>query len=61
MELRGPGEFFGKRQSGEFRFSIANISADMELVHYAKKEAEIAFDTEISEACTKERIVKLDL
>ncbi len=40
LELRGPGEFFGRRQSGEFRFSVANISADMDLVRIAKSEAD---------------------
>ena len=40
LELRGPGEFFGRRQSGEFRFLVANISADMDLVRIAKSEAD---------------------
>ena len=40
LELRGPGEFFGRRQSGEFRFRIANLVSDMELVYLAKKEAD---------------------
>ena len=46
LELRGPGEFFGKRQSGEFRFRIANIVSDMELVNAAKLEASKIFTTE---------------
>ena len=46
LELRGPGEFFGRRQSGEFKFKIANISADMELVTSAKKEAFDTFEDE---------------
>ena len=40
LELRGPGEFFGLRQSGDFRFRIASATADMELVYLAKAEAE---------------------
>lgn len=40
LEIRGPGEFFGLRQSGEFRFKIASLSADMSLVIDAKTEAE---------------------
>ena len=39
LELRGPGEFFGRRQSGIFSFKIAS-AADMELVYLAKAEAE---------------------
>ena len=32
LEIRGPGEFFGKRQSGDMKFRIANLATDMELV-----------------------------
>ena len=42
LELRGPGEFFGVRQSGEMSFRIADIAADMQLVYMAKAEAENA-------------------
>lgn len=49
LELRGPGEFFGKRQSGEFRFSVANISADMDLVQLAKAEAEKTLSNNIKD------------
>ena len=41
LEIRGPGEFFGKRQSGDFRFRVANLMTDMELV---EKTREIAKD-----------------
>lgn len=41
LELRGPGEFFGKRQSGDLGFRIANLSADMQLVNLAKETAAI--------------------
>ena len=40
LEQRGPGEFFGVRQSGEMSFRIADIAADMQLVYMAKAEAE---------------------
>ncbi|MBP5246032.1 MAG: ATP-dependent DNA helicase RecG [Clostridia bacterium] len=40
LEIRGPGDFFGRRQSGEFRFRIADISSDMKLLLLAKEEAE---------------------
>ena len=37
--LRGPGEFFGTRQSGELGFHIANPIRDQELLELARKEA----------------------
>ena len=37
--LRGPGEFFGTRQSGDLGFHIANPLRDKELLESARKEA----------------------
>jgi ATP-dependent DNA helicase RecG len=37
--LRGPGEFFGTRQSGDFGFHIANPLRDRELLELARREA----------------------
>jgi ATP-dependent DNA helicase RecG len=37
--IRGPGEFFGTRQSGELGFHIANPLRDRELLELAHKEA----------------------
>jgi ATP-dependent DNA helicase RecG len=42
MKLRGPGEFFGTRQSGLPAFRIANILQDQEILEAARAEA-IAF------------------
>jgi ATP-dependent DNA helicase RecG len=39
LRLRGPGEFFGLRQSGVPAFRIANLVEDGELVVVARKEA----------------------
>jgi ATP-dependent DNA helicase RecG len=39
MKLRGPGEFFGTRQSGELKFSAADLSKDMELIEKARNAA----------------------
>ena len=39
MKLRGPGEFFGTRQSGELKFNVADISKDMPLIEGARKSA----------------------
>lgn len=39
MRLRGPGEFFGTRQSGELKFSAADLSKDMALIEKAREAA----------------------
>ena len=41
LNIRGPGEFFGTRQSGVPNFKIANIIHDASLLENAKKEAEL--------------------
>ncbi|MYG00441.1 ATP-dependent DNA helicase RecG [Candidatus Poribacteria bacterium] len=41
LNIRGPGEFFGTRQSGIPTFKIANIISDAALLESAKKEAEL--------------------
>lgn len=40
LNLRGPGEFFGVRQSGMSEFKIANLFRDRELLELARKMAE---------------------
>jgi ATP-dependent DNA helicase RecG len=39
LELRGPGEFFGTKQSGIPLFRIANLIRDQDLLELAKREA----------------------
>jgi len=39
MRLRGPGEFFGTRQSGELKFNAADVSKDMPLIESARSSA----------------------
>lgn len=39
LEIRGPGEFFGTRQSGLPDLNIANLIRDVELLEYAREEA----------------------
>jgi ATP-dependent DNA helicase RecG len=37
--IRGPGEFFGTRQSGDLGFHVANPLRDRALLERARKEA----------------------
>jgi ATP-dependent DNA helicase RecG len=39
LQIRGPGEFFGTRQSGELGFHVANPLRDREILELARKEA----------------------
>ncbi|HVO58628.1 MAG TPA: ATP-dependent DNA helicase RecG [Dongiaceae bacterium] len=39
LQIRGPGEFFGTRQSGEMGFHVANPLRDREFLETARKEA----------------------
>jgi ATP-dependent DNA helicase RecG len=49
--LRGPGEFFGTRQSGDLGFHIANPIRDKELLEVARREAfALAEDSDQSSA-----------
>ena len=45
LRLRGPGEFFGYRQSGDMKFSKADIIADHKILEIARDDAlEILLD-----------------
>ncbi len=39
LELRGPGEFFGTRQSGIPNFRVASLIRDRQILEAAKREA----------------------
>jgi ATP-dependent DNA helicase RecG len=51
LELRGPGEFFGTRQSGLPEFRVADLLRDAPLLEEARREAQaiIAVDPELRE------------
>ncbi|MCF0127622.1 MAG: ATP-dependent DNA helicase RecG, partial [Pseudobutyrivibrio sp.] len=58
LKLRGPGDIFGLRQSGEFSFRIADIYMDSELIEKAsmdvdellKKDPDLSQNPEIRNA-----------
>ena len=49
IEIRGPGDLFGERQSGSVTFKIANLASDAEILYEAAKAAKetVAQNTDI--------------
>jgi ATP-dependent DNA helicase RecG len=58
LQLRGPGEFFGTRQSGELGFHVANPLRDRELLELARKEA-FAIAADPAQKDSLQRILRL--
>ena len=56
--LRGPGEFFGTRQSGDLGFHIANPLRDRELLELARREA-FALAADSAQQDTMQRLLRL--
>lgn len=44
LEIRGPGEFLGARQSGDAMLRFADLSTDTALLEWARKEAPMMLD-----------------
>jgi ATP-dependent DNA helicase RecG len=55
--LRGPGEFFGTRQSGDLGFHIANPLRDRELLELARREA-FALASDSAQQDTMQRLLR---
>src|SRR6266849_2474679 len=55
--LRGPGEFFGTRQSGDLGFHIANPLRDKELLELARREA-FALAADLAQHETMQRLLR---
>jgi ATP-dependent DNA helicase RecG len=53
LELRGPGELLGTKQSGLPEFRIGNIVRDQEILEQAKQEAELYLSKEKSAVTAK--------
>ena len=58
LQLRGPGEFFGTRQSGQLGFQVANPLRDRELLELARKEA-FALAEEPAQKDALQRVLRL--
>lgn len=46
MQIRGPGEFFGTKQSGELKFNAADLAKDLPLVEKARSSAFTVIDND---------------
>jgi ATP-dependent DNA helicase RecG len=46
LELRGPGDIEGTRQSGELNFKLASLLQDKQLLHVARELAERVLDAD---------------
>ena len=54
MKLRGPGDLFGIRQSGEFAFKMADIYGDANILKQASEAVNRVIDGDLSEhECSK--------
>lgn len=62
LEMRGPGEFFGSRQSGLPQFQVGDLSRDGELLETARKAADALLESDPQHLLTnnpiKEQLAK---
>ena len=49
LRLRGPGDFFGIRQSGDMDFAVADIIRDADMLSAAKEDTALLSDAEAEE------------
>ncbi len=58
LELRGPGDIEGTRQSGALNFKLASIVNDKELLELAKKEAEDLLEKDVDLILAENLVLK---
>ncbi len=58
LQLRGPGEFFGTRQSGDLGFHIANPLRDKDLLEAARREA-FSFADNAQQSAALQRLLRV--
>lgn len=61
LEMRGPGEFLGTRQSGLPGFQLANLVRDVDLLTLARKAAFDIFDSDARLSLKENRALKEEL
>ncbi len=59
LKLRGPGDFFGVRQSGEFEFRLGDIMNDADVLKAASEAVDLIFDGKV-EISDKQRKIIID-
>jgi len=59
LEIRGPGELLGTRQSGLPEFRLANLARDQQFLQQARKEAEFYVGKRQGSAETEKMIRRL--
>jgi ATP-dependent DNA helicase RecG len=59
LELRGPGELLGTRQSGVPEFRVGNLVRDLQILEKAKREAEFYLTKEARSSQTAKMIERL--
>jgi ATP-dependent DNA helicase RecG len=57
LKIRGPGEFFGIKQSGFFNFKIANITSDGNIISTARSAAEEILEDDLKKLSIKNKII----
>ncbi|HXV62120.1 MAG TPA: ATP-dependent DNA helicase RecG, partial [Vicinamibacteria bacterium] len=58
LDIRGPGEYFGTRQSGTPLFRIADLSRDKKILEDAKREAALFLSSAESRTPSGERLLR---
>jgi RecG-like helicase len=61
LKLRGPGEFFGIKQSGFFNFKIANIVSDGNLINQVRNAVFEEFNFNLATLQSRNKIVYEEL
>lgn len=59
LKLRGPGDFFGVRQSGDFEFRLGDIMNDANILKQASEAVELILNEEV-EISDKQRIIIIE-
>ena len=57
LKLRGPGDFFGVRQSGDFEFRLGNIMNDANILKQASEAVELILNEEVEISDKQRKII----
>ena len=61
LKLRGPGDFFGERQSGIPELKIADLMTDSRILYAAKKEADGILTADPALSSTEHALIKREV